>query len=558
MGAIVKSPYEGQATAEVGEFLFEYMQSMIDPKRAASTNGQQPRREGPRDEALEVFGRKRTKIIRETSRRIVSSGLLYTSGWTDGLIADSNCGRLPKELLLLCLCGHRIARSDTIGSKRIVKDLEAWKIVSDALSLWKVKRKYPGLARCDNIHWFKKRPNQCFKCILFLARAVTCMKYLEWKFLDIADDSALKSKIYACLDILESCVVVEEKKKTTRKRPMPTAKPVVEAGDLDCERNQEYLQHNTSSSSNQVQTRGTGENDLKDEGSDLSRRLRCKDSKIVEVVFLPPAPKKTTTLDNSDWKKSGSDLSRRLRSKSCEVVGITFLPEPKKPGEETTETIDDNSHVQQIATSSAVPIPPKKKQMPFSHALFATAKSHDHKITNQTKVVDVPKSFGFATKPHLPPYVSDCSSMHSGSNSNNPNFWYPVDKNEVILSPVQIELAWLVEESMYCQRSTKVDWVFMMKYASPTLQIELRRISDVIACNDELIFSKLLLNGIEAKRFTILRREIKRKLLQKVIRTRMQGILPRLRRANHPLRLKKQQSKSNADNNTTARAARVL
>ena len=549
MEDIVKSPYEGQTTAEVGEFLFQYMQSVINSTRTASGNGQQQPREGPVDEALEVFGGKYTKIIRETSRRIASSGLLYTSEWTDGIIEDSNCGRLPKELLLLCLCDHRIARGDSGYTKRIVKDLQAWGIVSNALRLWKLKKKYPGLARCDNIHWFKKRPNNCFKCILFLARAVTCMKYLEWKFLEIADNTSLKAKIYACLDILESCVVVAEKK-TSRKRPMPTAMPVVEAGDLDCERSQESLQHNTSTSSggDEIQTKGAGENSSKNEVIDLSRRLRCKDSKIIEIVFHPPAPKKAPTLDHSIVKKNRSDLSSRLRDKNCKIVEITFHPEPKEQ--------DVKSPVQHGATSGAKSIPPKEKQQPFSHALFATTKSHDNKITNQTKVVDVPKSFALATKSHLPPYVSDSSSMHSGS--NNSNFWYPVEKDEVILSPVQIEMAWLVEESMYCRRSTKVDWVFMMKYASPALQIELRRISDVIACNDEQVFARLLHNGIEAKRFMILRREIKRKLLQKVVRTRMQGILPRLRMANHPLRLKKQQLKLNADNDATAGAARVL
>lgn len=538
METIVKSPYEGHQTAEIGEFLFEYMQSLIDsagPEENGSIEGEPEQRKGPVNEAMEVFGRTHFKSVLETNRRITDSGILYASDWINGFIKESNCGRLPKELLLLCLRDHRIARGASSATKHIVKDLEAWGIVLNALRLWKLKGKYPSLARCNNVHFFKKRPNHCFKCILFLARAATCMKYLEWKFLEISDDTSLKTKIYACLGILESCVVIEERETMTRKRPMPSAKPVVDVGDLDCERNR-YLHHNTCSSSDQLRTMDTGEKYSTNGRNDLSRRLRCKDCKIVGVTFYPPAPKKTQTQNKHHLEKSGSDLSCRLRSKNCKIVGVTFLPEPKKT-RDTAENKEDKSPVQQI-TTSAKPIQPKKKEAPFSHALFATSKSSTSKISNQTKVVHVPRTFALATKSHSPPYVSDSSSTHSGSN-NSSNFWYPVDKNELILSPIQIEMAWLVEESLYCHRSTKVNWVFMMKYASPVLQSELRRILDVFACSDEQVFAKFLHNGIEAKRFTVLRREIKRKLLKKFVRARMQEILPRLRMANHPLRLQK-------------------
>ena len=501
---IIKSPYERGNSAEVGERLFEYTQSLIDPERGlGSGSGSTDRKseEGPSDEAIEVFGKDQAKIILETSRRVSLSGMLYGCVWTDGIMYDGyNCGRLQKELLLLCLCDHRIANGDNYGTKCIVKDLDVWKMVSDALSLWNLKEKFPRLAQCDNINSFERRRNHCFKCIIFLARAMTCMKYLEWNFLAISDDTSLKTKIYACLGILESSVtIVEQKKKVAKKLLVQKAKPVTEGSTLGS-RFSKCLIHNTNNSNEKL-------GNMPINGSNL-----CHDK---------------------DYKKyDGSDLSRRLRCKDSKIVGIRFHSEPLK-SRRTTDMAKE--HDPSPEDKSKEPVQPKKKESKFSHALFDTTRSTD------TKFVNVPKTFALGTKDKLPTYVSDGSSMQSGPSDSN--FWYPVDKKEFILNSIQIEMAWLVEESMYCRRNTKVDWIYLMKYASPALQSKLRQISDVVGPNDEEIIRRLLQSGIEFKRFAVLRIEIKRKLLKSVVRTRMEGILPRLRMASHPLRRKKMQSK---------------
>ena len=560
---IIKSPYERGNSAEVGERLFEYTQSLIDPERGlGSGSGSTDRKseEGPSDEAIEVFGKDQAKIILETSRRVSLSGMLYACGWTDGIMYDGyNCGRLQKELLLLCLCDHRIANGDNYGTKCIVKDLDVWKMVSDALSLWNLKEKFPRLAQCDNINSFERRRNHCFKCIIFLARAMTCMKYLEWNFLAISDDTSLKTKIYACLGILESSVtIVEQKKKVAKKLLVQKAKPVTEGSTLGS-RFSKCLIHNTNNSNEKLGNMPINGSNLchdkdykKYDGSDLSRRLRCKDSKIVGIRFHSEPLKSRRTTDmakehdpghedkskefiehkKKSLKSNSSDLSRRLRCKDSKIVGIRFHSEPLK-SRRTTDMAKE--HDPSPEDKSKEPVQPKKKESKFSHALFDTTRSTD------TKFVNVPKTFALGTKDKLPTYVSDGSSMQSGPSDSN--FWYPVDKKEFILNSIQIEMAWLVEESMYCRRNTKVDWIYLMKYASPALQSKLRQISDVVGPNDEEIIRRLLQSGIEFKRFAVLRIEIKRKLLKSVVRTRMEGILPRLRMASHPLRRKKMQSK---------------
>lgn len=475
---ITKSPYEGTESAEVGERLFDYMESVMDPDK--SLDSMDAVKQRPHNEAIEVFGSDQAKIVLETNRQVSSSGILYACGWSDGIIMGRYCGRLEKELLLLCLCDHRIARSDAAGTKIIVKDLDVWKIVSNALRRWKLKNKYPRLARCDGIISFKTKQNDCFKCILFLARVATCMKYLEWNMLLVPDDTSLKRKIFACLDILESNATFDPKKKARKKRAL----------DAPIEECHHHICNSTS---------------------------------------LP-----TQDLDNKCNKNSQSELSMRLRCKDYKIARIEFHPEPNKRKRALGEKTMPNPvsvHGNKESTQ------PEKKTTIFSHALFATTKSNCSQTTKEQKLVDVPKSFELATKHNLPSYVSDGSSMHSGP--SDPNFWFPIDKEELLLNPLQIETAWLVEESMYCQRSNEVDWLFMLKYASPTLQIELRKISDIVGANDEDALASLLHNPIEAKRFAVLRREIKRKLLKSFVRTRMQGILPRLRMATHPLRRKK-------------------
>jgi len=591
LGQIVQSPYEGNKSAEVGEQLFEFTLSMMDPERGLSSAFHKGRK-GPSEEAIEIFGERQAETILETNHYITSSGILYGCGWTEGTIQGSRCGPLKKELLLLCLRDHRIARSCAPEIKNVIKDLGLWKMISDVLSLWKLEAQYPHLARCNNVHAFKKKQTQCFKCILFIARTAISMKYLEWDFRVISDKTSLKAKIHACFGILENLVTVKQKKK---------APPVADVGIL-CSTIGQCLD-NINDSSDHPESVSIGPADLplhhmmyndetestfRNHGSDLTRRLRSKDSKIVGIHFHSESGKEGRTFD-STTEHNVTQIPKLLRSISNEIsnkkrnfneLSSTNLPKkknktlshalfdkkpidlPKNKKKTLSHALfdmknivnqnligrrfasvsrkDDGGKPGSLHTNPEFSFPDKKATR-FSHSLFDTKNSSSQKT--ERKFVDAPKSNALAANHDSPSYVSD-GSMYSSY--GDPNFWYPVDSEELILNSLQIETAWLVEESMYCSRNTNVDWVYVMKYASPALKIELRQIPDVGGNIDEETLSKLFHNGIEAKRSLILRREVRRKLLKNVVRNRMKNILPRLRKATHPLHLKKMRLKEMA------------
>jgi len=511
LGQIRKSPYEGNESAEVGEHLFEYIKSLIDPEKGLGstfwrTGG------GPSGSAIKVFGEEQAGIIQKTNRYIAASGILYGCGWTEGMVQGWSCGRLEKDLLLISLLDHRIARSGIPALKHVIKDLDARKIFSHALFRWNLNGKYPRLARCDNINSFKKKQIQCFKCILFIARAATCMKYLDCDFRAILDDTSLISKLYASLDILENQLpVVNQEKKMSKKVTPRNTIPIPNFGiigpDIITDNNESHVENHDN---------------------DLNRRLKSNDCNIVRIHFhSEPGKKKRKKRRTSDTKKENvvTDIVTSMTNISSSVSDNDF----KK---KRTHNKISSFHMQKKR---------KKPKRAFTHALV-DIKNGTSQNTHEQKVVDVPKDFELTANFDLPSHISDGSSMYSES-SSDPNFLYPVDREELILNSFQIETAWLVEENMYCNRSTNVDWDFVMNYASPALRDELRQIPYVGENDDEETLAKLFHNGIEAKRFLIVRREVRRKLLKNVVRKRMQDIVPRLRKATHPLRLQNMQLK---------------
>lgn len=517
---IVQSPYEGNRSAEVGEHLFEYTRSLMDPEEGLSSAFRESET-GPSDEANEVFGKERAHTILDTVRSVSSSGILYGYGWIDGIIQQRHCGKLDKELLLLCLHDHRFARAPLTGIKQVIKDLGGWEILSNAMSQWKLAGKFPRLARCKSIASFKQKQLQCLKCILFIARAVICMKYLEWDFLDIADDTSLKTKVYACFHILENLVTIQEKK--IAKKKAPTQKP---AFPMDLDSNEST--HNSL----------INEKKSAHHHKDLSGRFRSKQRKIKPVRLDPALEQKEPR--KSDRTKENSD-GKSKRKRSFEKISSVGLRNKGKKQKESSSHVFFEITDTSLSNKSAE-IPP--------HALF-DMKSNRSQVNDETKIVDVPKTIALSMNQKMPSYVSDGSSLHSNSstssNSSHPNFWYPVNSKELILNPIQIEMAWLTEESTFCSRKTDVDWIFMMKYASPSLAVQLRNIPCYRGDVEDMILANFFQNGIERKRFENFRREVRRKLLKNVVRMRMKGILPRLRRATHPLLLQKKRLKKMAE-----------
>lgn len=111
--------------------------------------------------------------------------------------------------------------------------------------------------------------------------------------------------------------------------------------------------------------------------------------------------------------------------------------------------------------------------------------------------------------------------------------WFPYDESEAILNKIEVELAWLIEESMYSLRSGReIQWDFVYKYASPPLQIELRKVA-----NDGKQLQKLvrLSDGLVVKRFEVVKKNVRIKLIGGKYRPKISNIMATLRRASRPM-----------------------
>jgi hypothetical protein len=218
MDEVVVSPYEGIFSAEVGEPIFDQVKSYLDPNQQYDNI---LRRQDQSREAEQIWGRPLARTLVDTSAQIASSGILYGFGWKEGRIQNKHVGKLPSHLLLLCLPEHRICRSHVATSSYLIKDLdlliELDRIIRNDQN-WNWRDKYPKLhqtlgvgggkgnginkstIKCNLSLFVEKRRLQCHKCILFVVRAVTCMRVLQ----KTAMNDSLRTKLEACLSILET------------------------------------------------------------------------------------------------------------------------------------------------------------------------------------------------------------------------------------------------------------------------------------------------------------------------------------------------------------------
>ena len=62
--------------------------------------------------------------------------MVYSQEWVAGNIRGNLIGKIPKDLLLLCLVSKRFTKAGELLLSGIVRDLEVYKLVKDALKLW--------------------------------------------------------------------------------------------------------------------------------------------------------------------------------------------------------------------------------------------------------------------------------------------------------------------------------------------------------------------------------------------------------------------------------------
>jgi hypothetical protein len=122
-------------------------------------------------------------------------------------------------------------------------------------------------------------------------------------------------------------------------------------------------------------------------------------------------------------------------------------------------------------------------------------------------------------------------TMNHDTQDNDGGYWYPVDPDETILNPTEIEFAWLLEECLYCFRKWNTDFSFVLKYASPHLKIKLRELppaDGLEAGSHQAEFIRNLVRLDEPSvemRFFNFRRELRSKLLNGEVRARMETVL---------------------------------
>jgi len=227
MTKIVKSPYEGNECAEVGEDCFEEFRLLMDTSQSDGKVNPQ---------MVALVGDKLARDLCNAHHEIGKSGMLYSANWKEGKIRDSDFGWIPKRQLLLCLHEHRFAKGDVILLQAVTKNLDCTKLVQEAMKLWDLMDAYPNLASNKNDETFSFGPQKvfCYKCQIFVARAFATLQILN-KTETI--QPSLTRKIKACLDIMNKHVRVNQielarmRKKGEKRKALEA--PISEAPNAD-------------------------------------------------------------------------------------------------------------------------------------------------------------------------------------------------------------------------------------------------------------------------------------------------------------------------------------
>jgi hypothetical protein len=194
MNNIVKSPYEPNESAEVGEKVFDDMKALLDPKEDGSVY----------PEAARLFGTRLAESLVVANEQIGKAGMVYSPNWQEGKIRGVQCGWIPKALLLLCLHEQRFARANEAVLSGVIKDLGTCKIVKEAMEEWNISEDYINLTTSGANFTFTRQKAASGKCEIFVARAYRCIKALKHTTIDVH----LMKKIKACLSIMNARVKV--------------------------------------------------------------------------------------------------------------------------------------------------------------------------------------------------------------------------------------------------------------------------------------------------------------------------------------------------------------
>jgi hypothetical protein len=72
-----------------------------------------------------------------TTGLIEKSGMVYSQEWVTGNIRGNQIGKIPKDLLLVCLVSSRFAKAQDLLLSGLTRDFEVTGTVQEAINAWK-------------------------------------------------------------------------------------------------------------------------------------------------------------------------------------------------------------------------------------------------------------------------------------------------------------------------------------------------------------------------------------------------------------------------------------
>jgi len=349
MSEIIKSPYEGNECAEVGEDCFEEFRGLMD---CSETNGT------INHGMVALVGDKLARDLCNAHHEIGKSGMLYSSNWKEGKIRDSDFGWIPKRQLLLCLHEHRFAKGDIIVLQAMTKNLDCAKLVLEAMKLWNLIDAYPNLASNKNEETFVFGVQRvlCCKCQIFVARAFATLQILN-KTENV--QQSLTKKIKACLRIMNEHVRVNQielarmRKKADKKRKalQPSSS---ESPDMEARKRERSRKSETSGSrgkSKSSRSPGTSTSDTKEAKRKRRRKVpKCEEREESIFMLFDTMQLQVQRLNtmmsffsiaiarssrHSERRNSGNARKRE----KCETVNRSMIALEQKPSCFTGESI---------------------------------------------------------------------------------------------------------------------------------------------------------------------------------------------------------------------------
>jgi hypothetical protein len=149
---IEKSPYEAEFDAEEGEKIFLDMKDIL----TQDTNSR------PKESAVKLFGSLLAAHLIRAAALIELSGMAYSQDWIRGNFRDTVVGKIPTDLLLLCLVSSRFVKAGDLVLSGICKELDLFSHVNNAIDEWGLEEDFKLVSLVFSVKMLNIPINQAF------------------------------------------------------------------------------------------------------------------------------------------------------------------------------------------------------------------------------------------------------------------------------------------------------------------------------------------------------------------------------------------------------------